>query len=313
MTQSATFGQLFEILEKIPGLQRKDWERNQSGADRGLESVLIQRTTREVATYALVQLRLVAMQELLANDDPIPDETQTAELLSWARSQGPGGSMMMKVVTNTTDPSDRRRIGALAVLRYYHNREDDNPVVKRPWTNEGMNKLTTLDVSSLLVYPTPGDFWRKKFETIQRLVDTVLRMNLPNLSDDQVLWDLRSIKGVGPQTASMVALFWLARPTPIIDGYLTRLLVNHGLVPGTLDSSFAQDDLRRQLILGAQEMAVSRPDWPAHRSLSALYLWACEVGRLHCTCAKSPSPNCPVRRLLNHISGRVASIQDIRQ
>ncbi len=313
MTPGVTFRQLFEVLEKIPGLQRTDWEHNQSGADRGLESVLIQRTTREVATYALVQLRFVTMPELLANDNPIRDETQTAELLSWARSQGPGGSMMMKVVTNTTAPSDRRRIGALAVLRYYHNREDDNPVVKRPWTDEGMNKLPTLDVSSLLVYPTSGDFWGKKFETIRRLADTVLRMNLPKLSSDQVLWDLRSVKGVGPQTASMVALFWLARPIPIIDSYLTRLLVSHGLVPGTLDGSLAQDDLRRHLILWAQEMAVSRPDWPAHRLLSALYLWACEVGRLHCTCAKLPSSNCPVRRLLNHISGRVASIQDIRQ
>ena len=302
MTFNFTFRQLFEVLEKMPGLQRKEWERNQSGADRGLESVLIQRTTREVATYALVQLRFAAMSELLIN--LVPDETKAAELLSWARSQGPGGSMMIKVVTGTADTSDRRRIAALAVLKYYHKREDDNPAIKGSWTDEGLKKLPTLDVSSLLAYPTPGDFWRKKFETIQRLVDTVLRMNLSKMSDDQVLWNLRSINGVGPQTASMVALFWLERPMPIIDGYLTSLLVNHGLVSGTLDSSSAQDKLRHRLILGAREMAAIKPDWPAHRSLSSLYLWACEVGRFHCACGKSPSPNCPVRRLLNQPSNQ---------
>jgi endonuclease III-like uncharacterized protein len=299
MTLNFTFYNLFEKLENISGLQRKDWEHNQSGTDRGLESVLIQRTTREVATYALVQLRFAAMPELSAMDNLLPSETKTSELLSWAKSQGPGGSMMIKVATSTPDTEDRRRIAALAVLKYYQKREDDNAAVKTAWTNNGLKRLPALDISSLLVYPTPGDFWRKKFETIQRLADIVMEMNLPNMSDDQVLWNLRNIKGVGPQTASMVALFWLARPTPIIDGYLTSLLVKHGLVLGTLDSSDTQGELRRHLILGAQEMATRNPDWPAHRSLSSLYLWACEIGRFHCTCGKYPSPNCPIQRLLN--------------
>ncbi len=299
MTLNFTFKNLFEALENMPGLQRKDWERNQSGTDRGLESVLIQRTTRELATYALVQLRISVMPELLGIQGPLPDETKTDELLSWARTQGPGGTMMIKVATTTPDSEDPRRIAALAVLKYYRSRKDDNAVVKHAWTDDGLKRLTELDVTPLLTYPIPGGFWRKKFETIQHLAGFILQSDLRELSDDQVLRNLRNIKGVGPQTASMVALFWLARPTPIIDGYLTSLLVKHGLVSGTLDSSFAQDELRHHLILRAQEMATNNPDWPAHRSLSSLYLWACEIGRLHCTCGKSPSPNCPVRRLLN--------------
>lgn len=95
---------------------------------------------------------------------------------------------------------------------------------------------------------------------------------------------------LGPQTASMVALFWLGKPIPIIDGYLTSLLVNHGLSKEPLTSSYTQDALRAFLTTGAKELALQRPDWPANRSLSSLYLWACEIGRFHCICGKSPSP-----------------------
>jgi hypothetical protein len=35
------FPRWFKTLERYPGLQRKDWEANQSGTDRGIESVLI--------------------------------------------------------------------------------------------------------------------------------------------------------------------------------------------------------------------------------------------------------------------------------
>ncbi len=295
---------MFEALEKIPGLQRKDWELNQTGADRGLEAVLIQRTTREVATYALVQLRIAVMPELLAGIQSAMNEAAADDLLSWAKSQGPGGSMMIKVITGTTDMNDRRRIAALSVIKYYHKREDDNPAVKSPWTDDGLRKVPALDISSLLEYPTPGDFWRKKYDCVQSLVRNVLNMDCSKMTDDQILLSLRSIKGVGPQTASMVALFSLSRPVPIIDGYLTSLLANHGLVSESLSSNYAQDELRGFLIAGAKEMALQRPEWPAHRSLSSLYLWACEVGRFHCICGKTPNPDCPVRGFLGQIQGQ---------
>lgn len=299
MTINFTFKNLIETLENIPGLQKKDWKHNQSGLDRGLESVLIQRTTRELATYALVQLRTSVMPELLGIQDHFLDENKTNELLSWAETQGPGGAMMRRVATATSDNDDPRRIAALAVLKYYQSRTDDNAVVKHTWTNDGLMRLTELDVTPLLTYPIPGGFWRKKFETIKQLANFILNSDMRTFPDDQVLWNLRNIKGVGPQTASMVALFVFARPTPIIDGYLISLLANHGLVTGSLDGSFTQNELRHYLISGALEMATGNPDWPAHRSLSSLYLWACEVGRGHCSCGKSPSLDCPVRRLLN--------------
>ncbi len=298
MTFNFTFRNLFESLEGVPGLQRKDWELNQSGVDRGMESVLIQRTAREVATYALVQLRFAAMPELVSAAGGVADEKDGDGLIEWARSQGPGGSMMIKTAVGSAATNDRSRVAAMSVLKYYHKREDENPAVKAGWTDEGLRRVPSLDIAPLLQYPTSGAFWENKYDTVQRLVQCVLGMDTGAMTDDQVMRDLRSIKGVGPQTASMVSLFWLQRPVPIIDGYLTKMLSNHGLVTESLACERAQDELRVFLTRGASEMAAERPEWPVHRSLSSLYLWACEVGRFICTCGQTPSPDCPVKRVI---------------
>ena len=54
------FERLFATLTKVSGLQRRDWEHNQSGTDREIEAVLIQRSPRELATYALARIRITA-------------------------------------------------------------------------------------------------------------------------------------------------------------------------------------------------------------------------------------------------------------
>ena len=116
---SQEFAEVYAALEKIPGLQRRDWELNQSGVDRGMEAVLIQRTTGEVATYALVHLRVSAMPELRAASGPlIGPDGETEYLLSWAETQKPKPSSLLNVVRRTTDGNDGRRLVALAVLKY---------------------------------------------------------------------------------------------------------------------------------------------------------------------------------------------------
>ena len=74
--------------------------------------------------------------------------------------------------------------------------------------------------------------------------------------------------------------------------------VSVSLVTEPLTSSYTQDALRVFLITGAKKLELQRPEWPANRSLSSLYLWACEVGRFLCTCGKSPSAFCPVLGLI---------------
>src|SRR5438876_1091554 len=104
---SQEFGRVFERLEKIPGLQRKEWELNQSGVDRGMEAVLIQRTTREIATYALVQLRFSAMSELRAAcSTRIASDSMAEHVVAWAETQKPRPSMLLNVITSAAEASD---------------------------------------------------------------------------------------------------------------------------------------------------------------------------------------------------------------
>lgn len=292
---------LFAALQRFPGLQRKECEYNQSGADRGMEAVLIQRSTRELATYALVRLRLEAMPELRTTSsdaDWTPSEVQG--LLCWAQTQGAGGTMLAKTVTEEREQPtlNCRVLAALATLRFYHRREDQNPIVKVPWSEDGFERLAALDVNGLLEYPAQGTFWKRKFQTVQRLVAHVRgKDSLRVLDDEAVVQSLRSIPGVGEQTASMVALFWLGRAVPIIDTYLLRLLSDHHLLPTPFPmSSSNHTHLRRHLRQGAFAIEARHPEWPAARVLSCLYLWACEIGRFrYCKCATGASPSCPIR------------------
>lgn len=290
---------LFRVLDTIPGLQRKDWERNQSGTDRAMEAVLIQRAPREVATYALVRLRIAAMPDLATT---VAAETwplgEVQQLTAWARSQGHGGAMLAKVAAEKLDRhrSCRAR-AALASLRYYHCRDDANPAVKDPWTEQGFDRLWSVDVDPLLEYPTRGPVWRAKVETLKRLVIHVRKLNVASLSDDAIIRSLKSVPGVGDQTAGMAALFWLGRPVPILDMYLITLLQRHGLLPGSFRSTTAaRRALAEHLLDGARGIAASRSDWSAERALSCLYLWACEVGRLHCHCESRELADCPIVR-----------------
>ena len=292
--------QLFKAIERFPGLQMKHWEFNQSGVDRGMEAVLIQRAPREIATYALVRLRFAAMPELLVTCRSArtckADEDRTPHALAkWGRTAGRGGTSLARILDTDIDITTPSSLAALAVLTYYRDRRTENPAVRMPWTEGGLRKLPTMSVTPLLDYPSRGPIWRQKFETVQRLTGRVTGQDWRKLSDDQVLESLKSMKGVGDQTASMVALFWLCRPVPVMDSYLIRFLELHDLVRGKMTSRSTLDTIKREIREGAGEIQNERTEWPAWRVLSSLYLWLCELGRLHCTCARSGQNHCPVR------------------
>jgi len=294
---SFSVSKLFDVLAVIPGLQRKDWERNQSGADRAMEAVLIQQASREVATYTLVRLRLAAMPDLamkVASEKWLLDEM--GALTTWAQTQGSGGTMLTRIVAEETDrPLSNRALAALASVRYYQRRDNFNPAVKDPWTDEGFDRLGSVVADSLMDYPTRGPVWRAKIDIVKRLVAHVHTRNFSSLSNDAIIRSLKSVPGVGDQTASMVALFWLGRPVPILDTYLTLLLRRHDLLPESFRPTAAtRRALAVHLVHGARDIAASRPDWTPEHVLSCLYLWACEVGRLHCKCIRGESADCPI-------------------
>ena len=294
------FVKLFEALEGFRGLQRKEWELNQTGADRGMEAVLIQRSSREVATYALTRLRLESMPELLTQYGntklSLPEVQQLCE---WGTTQGAGGSMLSEVVRRELNhpAQSSRMLAALASLKYYRCRDDQNPAVKSPWNEDGSKHLLSIETNMLLEYPTQGKFWNRKFETVRRLVSYVITKRFHHADDTTVIKQLKSIQNVGEQTSSMVALFWLNRPVPIIDDYLIRLLRDHDYLGSSSMGTKDRADLRSRLLQGALDIEARRPEWSASRVLSCLYLWVCETMRLYCACRKEPSSSCPIRAI----------------
>jgi len=301
------FPHIFQAIEGFPGLQQKHWELNQSGVDRGMEAVLIQRAPREIATYALVRLRFAAMPELLvtcrSDNDTKTDEDMHA-LAEWGRTSGQGGTALARIITAATGITTPGSLAADAVLTYYRDRRADNPAVKHPWTEEGIGRLPGVSVAPLLDYPCRGPVWQRKFETVKQLSAYVMGQDWHQLTDDEVLESLESVKGVGNQTASMVALFWLRRPVAVIDSYLLRFLEQHDMIQGTIRTRCALDSIRREIQAGAAVIEKTRLEWPAWRVLSSLYLWLCELGRLHCTCRRSSQNSCPVGDAMAEMSRR---------
>jgi endonuclease III len=293
------FAQLFTALVRVPGLQRRDWERNQSGVDRGIEAVLIQRSPRELATYALVRLRLACMPHLegLLRESSC-SAVDADGLSSWAIEQGGAAKTLARTASDEGKPmGDYRCAAACAVLRYYRHREEPNALVQAPWTDGGFTNLTTLDVRALDEAPIRGAFWQAKLAKVQQIVRHVRRSAWDELPDDAVMRSLRSV--AGEQTAAMVALFWLGRPVPIIDTYLERLLRQHGLLPHAFQlNANAKVQLAMQITRGTEAYAQHHEDWTPARILSCLYLWACEIGRLRCDCDGGLGPTCPLARLL---------------
>jgi len=293
---NAQFSRLFESLERFPNLQRKDWEANQSGADRGIESVLIQQATREVATYALVRLKLAVISGLRGQCVvQEPTSLEKSELLKWAKGQGPGVTMLAKVLDQDESTADLGSLrAAQASLRYYRCRAEANPAVRAPWTHDALSALQSLDVSTLSEYPTGGAYWQRKFETVKRIASFVGSGRWAGLSDEAVAQALRAIEGVGDQTASMVALFWLSRPVPVVDKYLISIMERHGLLAKPVRTRGDRLELATYLRQGARVLELAKPEWPAWRVLSCLYLWCCELGREHCSCEGSLNRTCSV-------------------
>ena len=290
------FARLFAALKHVPNLQRRDWEQNQTGIDRGIEAALIQRSPRELATYALSRLRLACMPHL---QDYVQDLSVDEDLVAWGLHLGGAAKSLARMMCEPGSPAEGcAALTAAAVLRYYRCREDPNPLVRSPWNEFGLERLATIDPGVLDEPPIRGAFWQAKLRNAQRLVCHVRQTQWDKLTDDAVMRSLQTI--TGRQTASMVALFWLGRPVPIIDTYLERLLRRHNLLSNEFSfNARGQAALAEHLRRGAAAYARMHSDWTSSRVLACLYLWACEIGRLRCDCSGVAGPTCPLVGLLS--------------
>ena len=113
-----------EIVELYRQLRRdgrlqQDWERNQPRRDRALESVLIARCSREVATAALLSIKL--RFEPAAGEPALLRPEFPSDLLEWGKGQGAGASRLVGLVARQEIP-DVVRAASLHALLYYHDR-----------------------------------------------------------------------------------------------------------------------------------------------------------------------------------------------
>lgn len=263
---------LFSALRDDPRLQR-DWERNQPRVDRALESPLIAMTPREVATAALLAMKLRFQPE--ARD--LIERDAEPELLEFGRSQGSGGSRLAKLLMEQKGPDDFARPAAIACLRYYRDRSAANRLVRLDWTREGLSSLADAAPETIIdpmLKPTNSERKARGAKELAR----VLADPPTCLADEPLRELLRSIPGLGPERAEAVGVFGFRRPWPIVDENLWKLLARMEILDAS-DAGARSFDARRR---------VFEPHWRAllEARLSAeedvaasLYLWANEAER----------------------------------
>ena len=263
--------ELYGCLSRDTRLQ-KTWERNQPRVDRSLEAPLIVRTPREVATAALLVVKLrfepQAHTHLLA--------TRDADLIAFARSQKPGGSRLANLLEGTQADGIARST-AIHSLLFYRDRSAENPLVRLPWSGEALRALALADPGTL-VNPSLRVTSPRAVAGVVG-VAALLMSDAHALDDESLRAALLAIPGVGPERADAVGVFGLRRTWPITDDYLWKLLLSHGCIPQ--DAARCTTYQQRQRFFRPHWAALvkSRPSEDPNELAATLYLWADEAAR----------------------------------
>jgi endonuclease III len=261
---------LYLALKQDPRLQ-KNWEANQPRIDRALESPLIARTPREVATAALLVMKIRCEPAAATCPAAPPD----ADLIAFARTQGPGGSRLANAIEAAQD--DLAVAAATATLMYYRDRSASNLPVKTPWSADGLKTLAQASPSDL-IHPSLRPTWSERKAVAASSIAKLIVQDCQRCVDQQLRIALQSIPGLGPERADAVAVFAFHRAWPIVDEYLWRLLDCHGLLDEA-ECSTKRYDSRRSLFEPAwQDLIGSVPEDP-NEIAATLYLWADEASR----------------------------------
>lgn len=266
---------LYQSMKHDERLQR-DWERNQPRLDRALEAPLIVRTPREVATAALLAIKLKFEPDAKAYQGIRPElpalrDAQTLEKRVASR--------LLKVLQS--DEADEIAKSAVAhSVNYYVDRAGDNPLIRIPWSTNALQLIASAPPEEIInpaLKPTMG---------INSTGTTIANLSRLFLEDSQELGDaelqarLRSkeFTGLGPERADAVGVFAFRRPWPIVDEYLWRLLHDHRLITDQEAGVGSYDARRRNFERHWQELLSAYPN-NANELAATLYLWADEASK----------------------------------
>ncbi len=275
-----TITDIYRNLRDDQRLQ-KSWEQNQPRTDRALESLLIARTPREVATAVLLSVKLryepAAAVFLHVQAD--------SGLLSFARTQGSGGARLANLIERLGDKECVAKSASIHSLHFYRNRAADNGLVRVAWSIEGLRAVSAAPVGEILIQELLPPWAERKALGLRELAEILIE-RVP-FGDDPLRWRLRKISGLGPERADAVGVFGFQRGWPIIDEYLWRLLGRHGVLT-PLQQTAASYDCRRETF-EPYWRELSQSGLAATEELAAtLYLWACEAERFGYTYALEP-------------------------
>lgn len=265
--------ELYSALRNDPRLQ-KDWEQNQPRVDRAFEAPLIARTPREVATSALLVVKLSFEPAASAYLRPEVD----LALVEFGRSQGAGGARLANIIQRKR-PADQVALAAsIHSLRFYHERATASPLIRLPWSESAYRAIADAQPDQLInpaLRPTSA---HRKAIGIAALARLLADPNTIKRSDEQLRADLRQVPSLGPERADAVGVFAFRRPWPIVDQYMWSLLSAHRVITESDAHIGAYDSRRNAFTPHWQALSAAFPD-NLNELAATLYLWADEAGR----------------------------------
>jgi len=268
---SSKMTQMYCMMREDDRLQ-KNWEQNQPRIDRALESVLIARTPREVATAALLLVKQryepAAAGLLCAECD--------SDLLVFAREQGTGGKQLANLIGRRGEVDPEVVSAAIQSLEFYRDRSRPNTLVRMTWSNEGLLALSRVPVEEVFKPGLRPSWAQRKAAGLCELA-RLLSQNL-KLDDGDLRSCLLAIPGLGPERADAVGVFGFRRGWPIVDEYLWRLLTRHNVLTPEQQKASSYDNRRRAFEPCWRELVNSELAEPDELA-ATLYLWACEAER----------------------------------
>jgi len=261
---------LYQAMGADDRLQ-KDWQHNQPREDRCLESPLIAMTPREVATAALLWLKL--------NFEPHTQNVNTAEtegeLLEWAYAHRKdlckGGPRLVKVIENR-QATLQEKWAATASLAYYRDRSAQNDLVRCPWSREGLQALASATVEQVQaphLRVTGKNAPMGVIGVANLLIDPPAPVTRP----------LPKIPGVGEERSDAIGVFGFSQGWPITDEALWRVCTRHEVfIP---EEANARGYTKRNKFFRRhwEALLTAFPALEPSEIAATLYLWTNEVER----------------------------------
>jgi len=149
------------------------------------------------------------------------------------RKSDPADELVRTILSQNTN--DRNSLAAFAILKKRF----------RAW--DGLLRTDVKKIAAFIRHAGLANIKAKRIrealEEIKRREGRVSLINLIRLDDESALGYLRSLKGVGPKTASCVLLFSFGRPVMPVDTHIFRVTRRLGLIDEDLNIEEAHDVL----------------------------------------------------------------------